>query len=157
MKELIYKINTEWTGNLGLGTMDYKSYGRSFTVSGEGKALNIKGSSDPAYRGDPTVYNPEDLFVSSLSTCHMLWYLHLCAVNGIVVMEYYDNAVGHLEETANGTGHFREIVLNPVVTVSEHTMTEKAMSLHVDAGKMCFLANSCNFPVKHLAKIAVIV
>lgn len=157
MKELVYRINTEWTGNLGLGTMDYKSYGRNFTISGEGKTINIPGSSDPSYRGDPTFYNPEDLFVSSLSTCHMLWYLHLCAINGIVVIDYTDNAVGTLEELPGGSGRFKNVILNPSVTVSESMMVPKAKSLHIEAGKMCFLANSCNFPVLHEPKISVIV
>lgn len=157
MKELVYRISTEWTGNLGLGTMDYKSYGRNFTISGEGKTISIPGSSDPSYRGDPTFYNPEDLFVSSLSTCHMLWYLHLCAINGIVVIDYTDNAVGTLEELPGGSGRFKQVVLHPVVTVSELQMMPKAKSLHIDAGKMCFIANSCNFPVLHEPKISVIV
>lgn len=157
MKELVYRINTEWTGNLGLGTMDYKSYGRNFTISGEGKTINIPGSSDPSYRGDPSFYNPEDLFVSSLSTCHMLWYLHLCAINGIVVIDYTDNAVGTLEELPGGRGRFKNVVLHPVVIVSESLMMSKAISLHSDAGKMCFIANSCNFPVLHEPKISVIV
>lgn len=157
MKKLVYRISTEWTGNLGLGTMDYKSYGRNFTISGEGKTINIPGSSDPSYRGDPSFYNPEDLFVSSLSTCHMLWYLHLCAINGIVVIDYTDNAVGTLEELPGGSGRFKNVVLHPVVIVSESLMMPKAISLHADAGKMCFIANSCNFPVLHQPKISVIV
>lgn len=156
MKSLIYKINTEWTGNLGLGTMDYKSYGRNFIISGDGKNQRIPGSSDPSYRGDPAFYNPEDLFVSSLSTCHMLWYLHLCAINGVIIMDYIDNAVGVMEETESGSGKFKEVVLHPEVTVSEHSMTDKAISLHAEAGKMCFIANSCNFPVKHEPKVTVI-
>jgi organic hydroperoxide reductase OsmC/OhrA len=109
----------------------------------------IQGSSDAAFRGDKTKHTPEDLFVCSLSTCHMLWYLHLCAVNGVVVVEYVDDSVGTMEETANGSGRFTEVVLHPVVTVSEKTMIEKANALHHEAHKMCFIANSVNFPVVH--------
>ena len=46
----------------------------------------IAGSADPAFRGDRTRYNPEDLLVASLAACHMLWYLHLAADAGVVVV-----------------------------------------------------------------------
>ena len=143
-----YNIKTTWTGNRGSGTSEYKSYDRSHTISIEGKP-DIQGSSDAAFRGDKTRHTPEDLFVSTLSTCHMLWYLHLCAVNGVVVTQYTDQATGTLEEDANGSGHFTEVTLNPVVVVSEKSMIEKANALHHDANKMCFIANSVNFPVTH--------
>src|SRR5687768_7370776 len=143
-----YNSKTTWTGNRGQGTTDYKSYERSHTISMNGKPV-IQGSSDAAFRGDKTKHTPEDLFVCSLSTCHMLWYLHLCAVNGVVVIEYVDDSVGTMEETANGSGRFTEVVLHPVVTVSEKSMIEKANALHHEAHKMCFIANSVNFPVVH--------
>jgi len=76
--------------------------------------MDIAGSSDAAFRGDKTKHTPEDLFVSTLSTCHMLWYLHLCAVNGVVVTEYIDEATGVLKEEADGSGYFEEVTLNPV-------------------------------------------
>ena len=79
----------------------------------------------------------------------MLWYLHLCAVNGVVVTEYTDEATGIMQEEPNGSGHFTEVTLNPVVTVTEKSMVEKATALHHDAHKMCFIANSVNFPVSH--------
>ena len=141
-----YNAKTTWTGNLGRGTTDYKSYERSHTISIDGKPA-IQGSSDAAFRGDKTKHTPEDLFVCSISTCHMLWYLHLCAVNGVVVVDYIDEAVGTMEEVANGSGRFTEVVLRPVVTVSEKSMIEKANALHHDAHEMCFIANSVNFPV----------
>lgn len=143
-----YNIKTTWTGNRGQGTSEYKSYDRSHTISIEGKP-DIQGSSDAAFRGDKTRHTPEDLFVSTLSTCHMLWYLHLCAVNGVIVLEYTDQAIGALEEDTSGSGHFTEVTLNPVVVVSEKSMIEKANALHHDAHKMCFIANSINFPVTH--------
>ena len=143
-----YSIQTIWTGNRGLGTSDYKTYDRSHVVRVTGKA-DIQGSSDAAFRGDKTKHTPEDLFVSTLSTCHMLWYLHLCAVNGVVVTNYVDQATGIMEEEQNGGGHFTAVTLNPVVTVATEEMIEKANALHGDAHKMCFIANSVNFPVLH--------
>lgn len=79
----------------------------------------------------------------------MLWYLHLCATNGVVVLEYNDNATGTMEENKDGSGQFTEVILNPKVTVREASMIEKANQLHHDAHKMCFIARSVNFPVRH--------
>lgn len=144
-----YHLTVKWTGNTGTGTSSYRSYERSHTVSVENK-VDILCSSDPAFRGDKTKHNPEDMFVASLSTCHMLWFLHLCTDNGIVVTDYVDHATGTMQETADGSGRFTEVVLRPTVTVSEASMMDKANELHHKANQMCFIANSCNFPVKHL-------
>ena len=101
-----------WTGNRGEGTASYRGYGRDHVLSVKDKP-EIPGSSDPSFRGDPQRYNPEELLVASLSSCHMLWYLHLCAVSGVVVVDYRDEAGGTMEETADGGGFFREVVLKP--------------------------------------------
>jgi len=85
----------------------------------------------------------------------MLWYLHLCAVNGVVVMDYHDYAEGTMIETADGGGHFSVVTLRPVVTVTEASMIEKAMALHHEANKLCYIANSCKFPVKHEPEVMV--
>ena len=77
MKRHTYQTQVDWTGNTGEGTKTYQGYGRDHTITSDGKA-RIQGSSDPAFRGDATRYNPEELLVASLSACHMLWYLHLC-------------------------------------------------------------------------------
>lgn len=146
MKEHRYRTTTRWVGNLGAGTKDYKSYSRNHEVPFAGKAA-LQGSSDPAFRGDPSRYNPEELLVSTLSTCHMLWYLHLCAVNGIVVTDYVDDASGVMTEDAStGAGRFISVTLRPRVTVSSGERG-KAMDLHHQAHKYCFIANSVNFPV----------
>ena len=147
-KEHQYKTALTWTGNKGSGTMDYRSYDRNYVISIENKA-DLSGSSDSAFLGDKTKHNPEDLLVSSLSSCHMLWYLHLCSQNDIIVMDYKDNAVGIMIEEPNGSGRFTEVTLNPVVTITNKADMDKANSLHEQAHKMCFIANSCNFPVKH--------
>lgn len=149
MKKHNYEIKIEWTGNEGQGTRDYRSYNRNHTIIANGKYDAIKGSSDPSFLGDKTKYNPEDLFLSSLSACHMLWYLHLCSVNGIIVTEYVDNATGVMEETVNGSGKFTEVTLNPIVKITNKDLIEKANKLHAEANKMCFIANSCNFKIKH--------
>jgi organic hydroperoxide reductase OsmC/OhrA len=143
-----YKSKITWTGNTGTGTLDYKTYERSHIISIENKA-DIQATSDPAFRGDKTKHNPEDLFLSSLSSCHMLWYLHLCTTAGINVVAYEDNAVGIMEEFNNGNGKFTEVTLYPLATITDATKIEKANALHHETNTMCFIANSCNFKVKH--------
>jgi organic hydroperoxide reductase OsmC/OhrA len=143
-----YELTVKWTGNKGKGTDHYFSYERSHTVSVKGK-IDILGSSDTAFRGDATKHNPEDFFVASLSTCHMLWYLHLCADAGVIVTAYTDNAKGILQEVKGGGGHFTKVILHPQVTVKEKAMIEKANALHAQAHQFCFIANSCNFPIHH--------
>lgn len=149
MKTHNYKIKVEWMGNEGNGTLNHKSYNRSHKIIADGKYDEINGSSDPSFLGDKTKYNPEDLFLSSLSACHMLWYLHLCSVHKIVVTEYLDHATGIMEETENGSGKFIEVTLNPEVKITDLNMISKANELHKKANKMCFIANSCNFKIGH--------
>lgn len=143
-----YTASVEWKGNLGNGTLDYKSYSRNHNIALPGKPV-IPASSDPSFRGDPSRYTPEDLLVSSLASCHMLWYLHLCAVNGVVVLDYQDSAEGEMSENADGSGEFIKVTLRPRVTVSKAAMFEKARSLHEEAHRLCFIARSVNFPVHH--------
>ena len=154
MKEHHYKIKVEWIGNHGEGTKTYRSYGREHTISANGKP-EISASSDPAFRGDATRYNPEDLLVASASACHMLSYLHLCAVNDVVVVGYQDAAMGTMQETERGSGKFIEVVLEPKVTISAESDAAKAMMLHDEAHHLCFIANSLNFPVRTEAEILV--
>ena len=136
-----------WTGNTGTGTSAYTAYERSHIYAGKGKSIEIPGSSDPAFRGDKTKYNPEELLVSSISSCHMLWYLHLCIENNVVVISYVDDAKGVMTETENGSGKFSEVTLYPHIIVAEESMITKALDLHHEAHEMCFVANSCNFPI----------
>ena len=150
-KQHHYKAAITWTGNLGKGTLGYKGYERSHSISIENKAL-ITASSDPAFMGDAAKHNPEELFLASLSSCHMLWYLHLCADNCIIVTAYTDHATGTMEENEQG-GKFIEVVLHPQVQVSDISMIDKANELHEEANSKCFIANSCNFPVRHEAVI----
>src|ERR1700689_1452774 len=97
MKQHTYEVRMQWTGNDGEGTKTYKSYRRDHTSSSEGKP-EIPSSSDPNFRGDGSRYNPEELLIGALSSCHMLWYLHLCAMNHITVTDYRDKASGLMRE-----------------------------------------------------------
>jgi len=154
MKEHHYTSQITWTGNEGTGTNHYKTYERSHTISIANKPI-LEGSSDPAFRGDASKHNPEDFFISALSSCHMLWYLHFCAVNQIIVEAYTDTVEGTMIEEEDGKGRFTEVILSPIVTVKSQNMVEKALELHQKASEYCFIANSVNFPVKHQPQIIV--
>lgn len=154
-KQHEYHAKLEWTGNRGPGTTTYQSYERSHCLSMGDKPI-IFGSSDPAFRGDPTKHNPEELLVGALAACHMLWYLHLCAQEGIVVIAYEDHASGIMQENEDGTGRFEEVALYPVVTVANEAMVSLAHTLHKRANDFCFIAKSVNFPVRHWPTIHVV-
>jgi organic hydroperoxide reductase OsmC/OhrA len=145
-REHNYRVNVIWTGNTGSGTSGYQAYKRDHEISVVGKPP-IPGSSDPKFRGDAARYNPEELLVAALSTCHMLWYLHLCADAGIVVESYEDRAEGTMKETTEGGGRFVSVKLRPHVRVIGSI--EQAEALHQRARELCFIANSVNFPVEH--------
>ncbi len=154
MKRHRYLTTLRWTGNRGKGTADYRAYDRTHVIAIDGKA-DIMGSSDAAFRGDPAMHTPEDMLVASLSACHMLWYLHLCAVNGVVVTDYHDQATGVMEENADGSGQFTTVTLYPRVTVATPEMAERAHSLHQEANAKCFIARSVNFDVRHQVEVYV--
>ena len=150
-REHHYRISVDWTGNKGQGTAGYTAYSRDHLIRVSGKP-DIPATSDTAFRGSPGRYYPEELFVAALSSCHMLWYLHLCAVNDIVVTDYQDETVGAMIETEDGSGYFQEVTLFPIVTITDAARIPRAMELHRDAAKKCYIANSCNFPVRHEPK-----
>jgi organic hydroperoxide reductase OsmC/OhrA len=149
-----YEVTVRWTGNTGSGTSEYRAYGRDHEVIVENKP-HIGASADPAFGGDSRRWNPEDLLVASLSQCHMLTYLAVCARNGVVVTGYQDTAVGRMRETPGHSGHFTEVVLHPVVDVENAGMTDLAAALHQQAHAACFVANSVNFPVRHVPRVRV--
>lgn len=150
-KQHSYEVGVVWTGNLGTGTSTYRGYTRDYDFECEGK-LVIKGSADPGYLGDAARHNPEDMLLASISACHMLWYLHLCAVNKIVVTAYEDQAEGVMELNPDGSGQFARVTLRPRVTIAAESDPAAAEGLHARANAMCFIARSVNFPVDHEAE-----
>ncbi len=154
-KEHRYKLNITWTGNKGVGTQSYRSYDRSHTISFPGKE-DILASADPAFHGDSSKYNPEEFLLAALSTCHMLWFLHLCADKGVIVISYSDEPSGLMIEASEGGGRFKEVMLNPTVIVTEKSMLSTLDELHEQAHRKCFIANSVNFPVTHIGNYSVI-
>jgi len=152
MKNHHYQTQLIWTGNRGTGTTSYRDYDRNYDILIKGKPV-ISGSSDPAFLGDPQRHNPEEQLVAALSSCHLLWYLHLCAKAGVVVTDYQDEASGTMIENEDGSGQFSEVTLRPQVTIREKEMIEKATELHDQAHQFCFIARSVNFPIHHEAHI----
>lgn len=142
----IFKAEALWLSDGN--TENIKKYSRNHTVTIEGKpVLNV--SAAKAFKGDATLYNPEDMLLSSLVSCHMMSYLYVCSQSGIEVLNYSDNAVATLEVEADGSGRFTEVILNPKVVIAQADRVEEALALHKKANQLCFIANSCNFPILH--------
>ncbi len=141
-----YKLTAEWHGNKGTGTSGLKAYDRSHTVTIAGKPQLFLTTDNPAV-GDKTKLNPEDLLVTAVSSCHMLSYLYVCTLEGVIITSYVDHAAGSMLELEAGGGQFQEVTLRPVITVSDASMIEKAKDLHHKAHEICYIANSVNFEV----------
>lgn len=139
-----YVTQVEWSG---AGTTDYRGYSRDHLVSAPGKGAAIAASSDSAFRGDAARWNPEELLVDSLSSCHMLWFLHLAGAAGIVVTGYRDAAEGVMVEEADGGGRFERVVLRPLVAYVDPADRARGDALHEAAHAQCFIARSVAFPV----------
>jgi organic hydroperoxide reductase OsmC/OhrA len=143
-----YRVVNRWTGNLGTGTSAYAAYSRNYELSAACKSNVIAGSSDPLFRGDRLRYNPEELLLGAVSSCHMLWVLHWCADAGIVVTEYADEAIGEMQERADGSGEFTRVVLRPRMTIEDGSRTAEVVAIHARVHEVCAIARSVNFPVQ---------
>ncbi|HSQ60432.1 MAG TPA: OsmC family protein [Acidobacteriota bacterium] len=142
-----------WTGAVKGGTTSYETYSRECRVDFAGKP-SLRGTSAPAFRGDPSLTNPEDLLVASLSMCHFLSYVALCARKGVNVIAYEDDASGTMERVER-TFKFTDVLLRPRVTIAGGSDPELARTLHERAHHECFIASSVNFPVRHEPVVSV--
>ena len=149
-----YAVGLAWEGDRGTGTSSYGGYDRRFRLCVPGKP-DLLGTADPAFRGEPGLHNPEELLLAAVASCHMLFYLSLCARSGIAVVRYADQASGRLALDPGGGGRFAEITLRPRVTVSRGSDARAAAALHERAGQLCFIANSCRFPIRHEPAVEV--
>ena len=149
MAEHRYETQLTWTDPTG--TVDYRDYTRRHEVAAPGRPVLV-GSADRAFRGDPTLWNPELLLLAALSECHLLSYLSFCARDGVVVVAYADRATATMAQEGLG-GRFTQAVLHPVVTVAEPGMVARAEALHGPAHDACFIASSVSFPVGHDASV----
>lgn len=142
-----YTSRIVWTGNKGLGTSDYKSYDRTWDIAIKGKPV-VHCSNDPLLGGNPKLANPEDLLLSAVAACHMLWYLHLASSNNIKVTAYSDQPIGVAEVDRSGAGRFLKATLQPTITLAAECLKENADLIHKDIHGVCFIARSVNFPVQ---------
>ncbi|SFR87443.1 Organic hydroperoxide reductase OsmC/OhrA [Agromyces sp. CF514] len=147
--EHAYTVEVEWTGARAAGTTSYRSYGRDHVVRAAGKAHELEGSSDRVFHGDAERWNPEELLLAALGQCHMLSYLHVATLHGVVVTAYTDAPTGVMVEDGRGGGSFREATLRPRVVVADASMLALAHEIHAEASAKCFIAASVAFPVHH--------
>jgi organic hydroperoxide reductase OsmC/OhrA len=143
-----YDVTVTWTGNQGTGTSHYRAYDRTHTVTTAGRP-DLLGSADPTFHGDRERWNPEQLLLAALSQCHLLSYLHVCVNEGVVVTDYVDEATGSMTTDPDGSGRFTEVLLRPRVTVADGSMVAAAEKAHHRANRLCFIANSVRFPIRH--------
>lgn len=149
-----YTTRVVWTGNTGQGTQSYKGYTRTWDIAVPGKPV-VPCSNDPLLGGDPTLMNPEDLLLSALSACHMLWYLHLASTAGIVVTGYEDQPLATGESEPSGAGRFLSVTLRPQITLQAGTDLARADAIHHDIHNYCYIARSVNFPVSFEASYSI--
>ncbi|WP_244954743.1 OsmC family protein [Winogradskyella helgolandensis] len=150
-----FKATITWTINQGESTLTPRTFSRSHEVLMDNKATPLQVSAAKPFKGDEALYNPEDLLLSALTSCHMMSYLYVCAQHKIEVLNYTDQSEGDLEVESSGSGSFKTVRLKPVVTINDETKKELALSLHQKANELCFIANSCNFTISHEAIILV--
>lgn len=147
----LFKAQLNWFSNKKETTRFVKSH----TIAIKGKeVLNV--SAAKAFKGDPNLYNPEDLLLSSLVSCHMMSYLYVCSQNDIEVVSYSDAAEATLEVSENGSGRFIEVRLFPTVVIRQKDKIALAIELHKKANELCFIANSCSFSIFHEAICTVL-
>jgi len=150
-----YAVDLTWTGDRGVGTTSYRSYGRDAVLRSAGKRHEIEGSADRTFHGDADRWNPEELLLAALAECHLLSYLHVAATAGVVVVAYEDAAEGRMTQSSDGGGRFTSAVLRPRVTVADESMVDAARALHAEASRKCFIAASVAFPVEHEPTVLV--
>lgn len=151
-----FKAQVNWKLDDNETTQNPKGFSRNHVVTIANKKTPLEVSAAKAFRGDETLYNPEDLLLSALASCHMMSYLYVCAQHNIEVLNYTDTAEAILNVEASGSGYFSKVNLKPVVTIADAKQKELAKSLHNKANSLCFIANSCNFHVEHHAEILIV-
>ncbi|QQU04423.1 OsmC family protein [Myroides odoratus] len=151
MYKHLFKAALNWMATDKVKEQNIKVYAKSHTIKIEGKDI-LSISAAKAFKGDPTLLNPEDLLLSALTSCHMMSYLYICQQHNIEVLAYEDNSEATLILNADGSGRITKVVLNPIVRIKEESQKELALQLHIQANKLCFIANSCNFEIEHHAQ-----
>lgn len=142
-----FKVQLDWEK-----TEDRKTF-KNHQIKIEDKPI-IDVSAAKAFKGDASLLNPEDLLLSSITSCHMMSYLYCCSREKIDVISYKDNAEAILNVDEKGSGRIEKVILRPEVVIKDKIDLEMAEKLHIEANKLCFIANSCNFVVEHIPSIS---
>jgi organic hydroperoxide reductase OsmC/OhrA len=148
-----YPAKLVWTGAAQGPTSSYEAYSREYTIELAGKPP-LRGTADPAFRGDPRLHNPEEFLVIALSSCHMLSFLALAARRRVLVVGYEDDAIGTMA-LKDGRVRFTDVLLRPRVTLAPGSDGVVVPAINAKAHELCFIANSVNFPVRHEAATVV--
>lgn len=136
-----HRITLQWKRQTP--DFDYKTYNRDHRVTFKnGESLGM--SAAVAYKGNPSLVDPEEAFVASLSSCHMLTFLAVAANRRFIVDRYEDDATGHLEKNGNGKLAITRVTLRPRITFAPGSAPDVATleALHEKAHHECFIANS---------------
>ena len=147
MAEAHHSLKLVWSGGAQGPIRSYETFSREFRVDIAGKPP-LYGSTDPFYRGDPSLYTPEDLLLAAVTGCYMLGYVALCARAGVVVVSYEDAPLATLARQ-EGRTRFVDVLLRPKVVIESGSDMQKAVALHEKAHSICVIANSVNFPVRY--------
>ncbi|RRT88682.1 OsmC family protein [Empedobacter falsenii] len=147
----LFKVALNWIKKEPQTDSSTRIYTKSHHISIEGKP-DLEVSAAKTFKGDPNLYNPEDLLLSSLTSCHMMSYLYCCTQHKIEVISNQDHSEATLQINPDGSGKIIKVDLFPEIIISNSSQIELALSLHKKANELCFIANSCNFPVYHHAK-----
>ncbi len=135
-----HRVTLNW--NRGERPFTYESYSRDHTWEFDG-GTRVEATAAPAYRGNPDLVDPEEAFVASLSSCHMLTFLALATKKKLVVDRYIDEAVGFMEKNADGKLAVTRVILRPRIEFSGRQPASAELNeLHHAAHEQCFIASS---------------
>lgn len=140
-----YTAETHWLR----GDQDFldKRYSRRHLLRFDG-GIEVPASSSPLVVplpfSDAAAVDPEETFVASLSSCHMLWFLSIAAGRGFVVDSYRDAATGLMAKNTNGKLAMVRVTLRPEVQFSGDRLPNRSeqVEMHHQAHEECFIANS---------------
>lgn len=142
-----YDLELSWTDNSGSGTSGYRDYSRDALAHSSGRPT-LQLSADKPFRGDAARWNPELLLLAAVSQCHMLSFLHVAVMHGVVVTAYEDSPTAAMEQEGIG-GRISHALLRPRVTITDPDRVPDVSALHAEANSACFIASSVAFPVHH--------
>lgn len=146
-----HKVTLNWKSDGS--EFNYKTYTRNHTWDFSGR-VQVNASAAEDYLGDPDQVDPEQAYVASLSSCHMLTFLAICAMKKITVTSYIDHATGYLEKGESGRPVLMRVDLHPDIVFGEgeRPCREELIELHDRAHHECFLANSVRTEIRTIVE-----